>query len=71
MTSHKLIEKLRPFTGKQLIECIDQITAIAEPMKYSVNVMDPEYNISSIDENYRRLNVRTDKDSLITSFTIG
>ena len=71
MTTHTLMDKLRPFTGKQLIECIDQIAAIAELMKYSVNVMDPEYNISSINEDYHRLNVRTDKDSLITSFTIG
>lgn len=71
MTAHTLIQKLRPFKGKQIIDCIDAIKAIAEPLRYSVNVMDPDYNVSSIDSDYSRLNVRTDRDSVITSFTVG
>lgn len=71
MTVHALIEQLAPFKGKPIIDCIDAITAIANSMRYSVNVLDPDYNVSSINEDYSRLNVRTDKESVITSFTVG
>lgn len=71
MTARTLIAKLQPFKGSQIIDCIDQITSIAQALKYSVNVMDPEFNGASIDNDDARLNVRTDKDSVITSFTIG
>lgn len=71
MSARTLIEKLRPFEGRPLIDCIDEITAIATSLRYSVNVLDPDYNVSSINEDYSRLNVRTDKDSVITSFTVG
>lgn len=69
MTARSLIAKLHSFKGKQIIDCIDAITALAAG--YSVNVMDPEINNGSIDEEPRRLNVRTDKNSKITSFSIG
>lgn len=71
MTAHTLMAKLAPFKGKQLIECIDEITAIATAQRYSVNVVDPDYNVSSINEDFSRLNVVTDRDSVITSFAIG
>jgi hypothetical protein len=71
MTAHTLIQKLRPFKGKQIIDCADAIKAIAEPLGYTVNVMDPLFNLVSIDSDYRRLNVRTDENSVITSFTFG
>ena len=71
MTAHTLIQKLRPFKGQQIIDCVDEIEAIAKPLGYSVNVMDPTYNVVSIDSDYRRLNVRTDENSVITSFTLG
>jgi hypothetical protein len=63
--------KLLHFKGKQIIDCADQIEAIAERLGYAVNVMDPAFNGPSIDEEPNRLNVRTDKNSIITSFTIG
>lgn len=66
---HALIAKLAPFKGKQVIACFDDISKIAAG--YSINIIDPEFNTGSIDEDARRLNVRTDKDSVITSFTIG
>jgi len=62
---------MQPFKGKQIIGAIDTIKAIAEPLGYKVNVMDIVFNVVSIDNDYQRLNVRTDKDSVITSFTIG
>jgi hypothetical protein len=71
MTAHTLIQKLQPFKGKQIINCADEIKAIAEPLGYSVNVQDPTYNVVSIDSDYRRLNVRTDENSVVTSFTLG
>lgn len=67
--SRELIEKLAAFKGKQVIGCIDEITKIAAG--YSINVMDPEFNTAAIDEDRFRLNVRTNKASAITSFTIG
>lgn len=71
MTAHTLIQQLQPFKGKQIINCIDDIQMIADQHGYSVNVIDPEFNTASIDNEPKRLNVRTDKDSVIISFTIG
>lgn len=71
MSSKALIEKLQQFKGKRLIDCADAIISTATEMKFSVNVIDPEFNMGSIDEDPARLNVRTDANSIITSFTIG
>jgi hypothetical protein len=71
MTAHTLIEKLVSFEGEELIDVIDAIERIAGAHGYFVNVIDPEFNTGSIDNDFSRLNVRTDKDSIITSFTIG
>jgi hypothetical protein len=71
MTARSLMHDLAPLKGKQIKDCADQIEAIAAKHHFSVNVMDPEINTGSIDNEPRRLNVRTDKDSVITSFTIG
>lgn len=71
MTSSALLAELDPLKGRQLIECIDEIKSIAGGHRFSVNVRDPEFNVVSIDRDYRRLNVLTDANSVITSFTIG
>ena len=69
--THSLIEQLAPFVGRQLIGCIDEISLLADAQHFSVNVIDPDYNTASIDNEASRLNVRTDRYSIITSFTIG
>jgi hypothetical protein len=69
--AHAIIEALQSCIGKQLIEAIDEVERIAAARRYSVNVIDPQFNVGSIDEDDRRLNVRTDNTSVITSFTIG
>jgi len=71
MTAHTLMRKLQSFQGKRVIDCIDEITKIANAARYSVNVTDPDYNVSSINEDLSRLNVRTNENSVITSFAIG
>jgi hypothetical protein len=71
MSARTLMAKLQPFEGKRLIDCIDEIKAISESMRYSVNVVDPAFNIFNIDNDYSRLNVRTNAAGTITSFTIG
>lgn len=71
MTAPALIAELDRFKGKQIITCIDGIQAIADAYGFSVNVIDPEFNTASIDNEATRLNVRTDRESVITSFTIG
>lgn len=63
--------ELHPFKGKQVIDCFKEINGIARDRGLYVNVMDPEFNTAPIDNDGKRLNVRTDKDSIITSFTIG
>lgn len=65
-----MIELYR-FKGKQIIECFNDIQEIALQYGLHVNVMDPEINKVNIDNEPDRLNVKTDKDSVITSFTIG
>lgn len=71
MTAPALIAELDRFKGKQIITCIDDIQTAADAHGYSVNIIDPEFNTASIDNEATRLNVRTDRDSVITSFTIG
>jgi hypothetical protein len=71
MTGRALIRKMSPFEGKQLIAAYDEIKVICEGDGFTVNVIDPKFNTASIDNDKKRLNVRTDKDSVITSFTIG
>jgi hypothetical protein len=71
MTARTLQHELSPFIGKQLIDSADAIEAIAAKHGFSVNVIDPEFNTGSIDNERDRLNVRTGADSIITSFTIG
>jgi hypothetical protein len=71
MNKRALIAKLQPFVGRQLIACIDEIKKIALAAGCSdVLARDPE-TPASIDEEPKRLNVRTDADFNITSFTIG
>lgn len=64
------LEQLQAFKGKHIINAIDEIKTLVGP-HYAVNVMDPLFNLGPIDHDPRRLNVRTDEDSRITSFTIG
>jgi hypothetical protein len=63
--------ELAPFKGKPLTACFRDINEIARGHGLTVNVMDPMFNTSSIDEEPHRLNVRTDKNGIIKSFTIG
>ena len=63
--------ELYRFKGKQIIECFNEIQEIAVAYGLRVNVMDPEINKINIDNEPDRLNVKTDKDSVIQSFTIG
>jgi hypothetical protein len=71
MTHLALMMELAPFRGKALTHCMRDINEIARAHGMTVNVMDPAFNNSSIDENPRRLNVRTKNDGTIKSFTVG
>jgi hypothetical protein len=71
VTARAMIAKLQRFVGMQLIDCADEIAALATAGGYTVNINDPTFNTASIDEESKRLNVRTDVDYNITSFTIG
>lgn len=72
MTHLNVMSELHPFMGKQIIDCSKDIEIIARYHGLRVNVMDPKINNkNSIDNEPDRLNVRTDKNSVITSFTIG
>lgn len=62
---------LHQYEGRQIIDCAKGVEMIARHHGLYVNVMDPEFNTAPIDEDGKRLNVRTDKDSKIVSFTIG
>jgi hypothetical protein len=66
-----IIYIVQPFINAHLNRCIDSIQLHASAAGYSVNIMDPEFNTGSIDNDPRRLNVRTDKNGVITSFTVG
>ena len=63
--------ELQPYMGKQIMDAFNDIQEIALRYKLEINVIDPEFNTNSIDNDENRLNVRTDANSVITSFTIG
>lgn len=72
MTHIGIMTELYRFKGKQVIHCFDEINAIAKDHGYRVNVLDPEINKDiRIDNEGDRLNVKTDANSVIQSFTIG
>jgi hypothetical protein len=72
MTHIGIMTELYRFKGKKVIECFDEINAIAKDHGYRVNVLDPEINKDiRIDNEGDRLNVKTDANSVIQSFTIG
>lgn len=72
MTAHTLLSKLAIYKGCKVNDCIDAIESIAHAAGYSVGVLDPQFNTTpGIDNEGDRLNVRTDKRTVITSFTIG
>lgn len=71
MSRPPVLDQMRPFVGKMLIESIDEITRIAASHRYTVNIVNPQFKKVDIDEEPLRLNVRTDKDSMIIMFTIG
>ena len=62
---------LYPFKGKKIIDCFKDVQQIARYYSLTVNIMDPEINKINIDNEEDRLNVKTDADGVILSFTIG
>ena len=71
MSHLDIMMELHPFIGKHIIDCAEEILRIARHHRLTLNVMDPEFNTASIDSEPDRLNVRTDKESIVVSFTIG
>jgi len=71
MSAQHILEKFKKFEGRQLIDCADEIQALANELDLLFDAMDPEINKSSIDVESNRLDVRTDNDSKIISFKLG
>lgn len=71
MSRSSLMADLQTYIGHAIIECGDAIETIAARHKYSVNIIDPDYNVGSIDNDESRLNVRTNRDGVVISFSIG
>lgn len=72
MSRASMMADLQKYVGHAIIECADAIEAIAKRYRYDkVNVIDPDFNIGSIDNDESRLNVRTNRDGVVISFSIG
>lgn len=69
--SEVLIASLARFKGRQIITCCDDLESIAHKAGLSVNIIDPAFNTGNIDNDPTRLNIRTDENSIIKSFSIG
>ena len=65
----EMMHRLEGFKGEPVEDCIDKISQVA--FGYEINVMDPTVNIGPIDNENRRLNVKTNSSGIITGFTIG
>lgn len=70
MNARTLMEKLEPFKGEEWIDVVDEINRIALAHSYTINVIDPDAP-GNLDQDFSRLNVRINKQFVITSFTIG
>lgn len=71
MSRASLMADVSKYVGHAIIECSDAIEQIAKRNRYSVNIIDPDFNVRSIDNDESRLNVRTNRAGEIISFTIG
>jgi hypothetical protein len=71
MSSGALIADVSKFCGRNVLDCIDQITVSAKSRHYSVVVLDPTFNPSSIIRDSSRLNIHTDEAGKVSSFSIG
>ena len=71
MSHSSLMADLQKCVGRPVNHCIDDIESVAHKHGYSVNIIDPEFNVGSIDNDDSRLNVRTDRDGKVKSFSIG
>lgn len=63
--------ELTLFVGRQIIDCYDEIAAIAKRHGYYIDALDPEFNSYSIDVEANRLDVVLDGKSVITGFRTG
>jgi hypothetical protein len=71
MSRHPLMDDLRPFIGKPMLTSIEEIIRIATVHNFRVNIIDPQFNPSSIDEEPDRINVLSNRHGNICMFTIG
>ena len=71
MIEGKLRDDLQPFVGRQLIDCADELKAVADRHGYTIDPLDPEFNTGSIDRESKRLDVILDDNSVIANFRIG
>lgn len=71
MSSGALIADVSKFCGHHVLDCIDQIRESASSRHYSVIILDPMWNPSSIITDPSRLNIHTDKSGNVSSFSIG
>jgi hypothetical protein len=70
MSRAALMADLQTFIGHAIIECEDKIEEIAKLHKYSVLVKGFE-SPRNLDNDESRLNVRTNRDGVVISFSIG
>jgi hypothetical protein len=69
---HFIHDLNRRFVGQKFAdEVFTEIANVIANHRCILNIMDPKYNTTNIDNEDDRVNVRTDKDFVITSITIG
>lgn len=71
MSKASLLADVAQYVGHAIIECADAIEAIAKKNRFTVNILDPDYNTGSIDADGSRLNVRTNREGVVLSFSVG
>jgi len=71
MSKASLLADVQKFIGKNIVDTIDAIEAIAARNHYEVDIIDPDFNTGAIDAEQGRIHVRTDRNGLIVSFSTG
>ncbi len=71
MSKAALLADVAQYVGHAIIECEAAIKEAAEKNRFTVNVMDPDFNTNPIMKDDSRLNVRTNRDGVVLSFSVG
>lgn len=59
------------YLGKKTNDVIDKVTSLVTSHRCTIEVQDPEWNVSDIDKDNTRIVLHQDSEGNIVNFTVG